>query len=64
MTKEYKMYIGGQWVDASDRDTRQSLKGGEGARLRAEDVADTVVGAIKLPPRALVREVELWATNP
>ncbi len=51
-------------VDASDRDSRQILKGGEGARLRAEDVADTVVGAIKLPPRALVREVELWATNP
>lgn len=51
-------------VDSSDRDTRQILKGGKGARLRAEDVADTVVGAIKLPPRALVREVELWATNP
>jgi 3-oxoacyl-[acyl-carrier protein] reductase len=51
-------------VDSSDRDTRQILKGGEGARLRAEDVAETVVAAIKLPPRALVREVELWATNP
>jgi 3-oxoacyl-[acyl-carrier protein] reductase len=51
-------------VDSSDRDTRQILKGGKGARLRAEDVAEIVVGAIKLPPRALVREVELWATNP
>ncbi len=51
-------------VDSSDRDSRQILKGGKGARLRAEDVADTVVNAIKLPPRALVREVELWATNP
>ncbi|MCL5268346.1 MAG: SDR family NAD(P)-dependent oxidoreductase [Bacteroidetes bacterium] len=51
-------------VDSSDRETRQILKGGRGARLRAEDVADIVVGAIKLPPRALVREVELWATNP
>ncbi len=51
-------------VDSSDRDSRQILKGGKGARLRAEDVADMVVGAIKLPPRALVREVELWATNP
>ncbi len=51
-------------VDSSDREARQILKGGRGARLRAEDVADIVVGAIKLPARALVREVELWATNP
>ncbi len=51
-------------VDSSDRESRQILKGGRGARLRAEDVADIVIGAIKLPPRALVREVELWATNP
>ena len=51
-------------VDSSDRDPQQILKGGEGARLRAEDIAEIVVGAIKLPPRALVREVELWATNP
>ncbi len=51
-------------VDSSDREARQILKGGRGARLRAEDVADVVVGAIKLPPRALVREIELWATNP
>ncbi len=51
-------------VDSSERDSRQILKGGSGARLRGEDVADIVVQAIKLPPRALVREVELWATNP
>ncbi|HQT92980.1 MAG TPA: SDR family NAD(P)-dependent oxidoreductase [Candidatus Kryptobacter bacterium] len=51
-------------VDSSDRESRQILKGGKGARLRAEDVAETVVAAIKLPPRALIREVELWATNP
>jgi 3-oxoacyl-[acyl-carrier protein] reductase len=51
-------------VDSSERDPQQTLKGGEGARLRAEDVAAVVVEAIKLPPRALVREVELWATNP
>lgn len=50
-------------VDSSD-DPQQLLKGGEGAKLRAEDVAKVVVEAIKLPPRALVREIELWATNP
>jgi 3-oxoacyl-[acyl-carrier protein] reductase len=51
-------------VDSSEKDPQQILEGGEGARLRAEDVAEVVVEAIKLPPRALVREVELWATNP
>jgi 3-oxoacyl-[acyl-carrier protein] reductase len=51
-------------VDSSERDPQQILKGGEGARLRGEDVAEVVVEAIKLPPRALIREVELWATNP
>ncbi|HEY9166509.1 MAG TPA: SDR family NAD(P)-dependent oxidoreductase [Candidatus Kryptonia bacterium] len=51
-------------VDSSERESRQILKGGKGARLRAEDVAEIVVDTIKLPPRALVREVELWATNP
>ncbi len=51
-------------VDSTEMDPEQVLKGGEGARLRAEDVAQVVVESIKLPPRALVREVELWATNP
>ena len=38
--------------------------GGPGARLRAEDIAETVLHMVSLPPRALVREVEVWATNP
>ncbi len=33
-------------------------------RLQAPDVAAAVVAALSLPARALVRDVELWATNP
>jgi 3-oxoacyl-[acyl-carrier protein] reductase len=33
-------------------------------RLQAPDVAQAVVAALSLPARALVRDVELWATNP
>lgn len=33
-------------------------------RLQAGDVADAVVAALALPGRALVRDIELWATNP
>ncbi len=33
-------------------------------RLHAADVADAVIAALALPARALVRDVELWATNP
>lgn len=37
---------------------------GKGVRLHAQDVAEAVVFACALPGRALVREVELWGTNP
>lgn len=37
---------------------------GKGSRLRSEDVAQAVVFACALPGRALVRDVELWGTNP
>jgi 3-oxoacyl-[acyl-carrier protein] reductase len=33
-------------------------------RLQAPDIADAVVAALSLPRRALVRDIELWATNP
>ncbi len=39
-------------------------KEGAGVRLRAEDVAEAILQSVSLPPRALVREIELWATNP
>ncbi|MFQ5752677.1 MAG: SDR family NAD(P)-dependent oxidoreductase [bacterium] len=51
-------------VDTRVIDYASVPKGGAGARLRAEDVAEAILHAVSLPPRALVREIELWATNP
>jgi len=56
-------------VDPSGVDTRavppgQKQAEGKGIRLCAEDVAETVLHTVLLPGRAMVREVELWATNP
>ncbi len=41
-------------------------KGEEGAgiHMHAQDVADAIISVLKLPGRALLREVEIWATNP
>ena len=36
----------------------------EGVRPHASDVAATVLHCLALPPRVLVREVEIWGTNP
>lgn len=37
---------------------------GKGARLHGDDVAQAALDLANLPARALVRDVELWATNP
>lgn len=37
---------------------------GKGAHLRMEDVAESILHVVTLPGRALVRDIELWATNP
>lgn len=37
---------------------------GKGAHLRMEDVAESILHVATLPGRALVRDIELWATNP
>jgi len=41
-----------------------AAEGGKGARLHGDDVADTARWLADAPLRALVRDVELWATNP
>src|SRR5690606_9805188 len=47
-----------------DITTGDKPEGGHGSRLCGEDVAAAILAAANLPPRALVREIELWATNP
>jgi NADP-dependent 3-hydroxy acid dehydrogenase YdfG len=39
-------------------------EGGKGTLLRMEDVAEAALFAVALPRRAMVREIELWGTNP
>lgn len=51
-------------VDTRPAGSVSKPTGGKGSRLCAEDIADTVLHTVLLPPRTLVREVELWATNP
>lgn len=51
-------------VDTRRVTDRPVAREGKGSRLRAEDVAEAVVFACTLPARALVRDVEIWATNP
>jgi 3-oxoacyl-[acyl-carrier protein] reductase len=45
-------------VDVEDRGLRRPN------RLQDDDIAESVVSALVLPNRALVRDIELWATNP
>jgi 3-oxoacyl-[acyl-carrier protein] reductase len=51
-------------VDTRPVPAAELRDGGKGALLRMEDVADAVLFAVALPRRALVREIELWGTNP
>ena len=37
---------------------------GKGVYMRAEDVADTILTAMKMPQRALLKGIEIWGTNP
>ncbi len=37
---------------------------GKGIYMRAEDVADSVILSMKLPQRAMLKEIEIWGTNP
>jgi 3-oxoacyl-[acyl-carrier protein] reductase len=51
-------------VDTDVRDESKLKEIGKGVYMRAEDVADTIIHAMKLPQRALLKEVEIWGTNP
>jgi 3-oxoacyl-[acyl-carrier protein] reductase len=51
-------------VDIRRAERSRVPREGKGALLRAEDVARSVLFACALPARALVRDIELWGTNP
>jgi 3-oxoacyl-[acyl-carrier protein] reductase len=51
-------------VDTDVKDENSLKVIGKGVYMRAEDVADTIIFAMKLPQRALLKEIEIWGTNP
>jgi len=51
-------------VDTDVKEESKLKEIGKGIFMRAEDVADTIILSMKLPQRALLKEVEIWGTNP
>lgn len=37
---------------------------GKGVYMRSEDVADSIIASLKLPQRAMLKDIEIWGTNP
>jgi 3-oxoacyl-[acyl-carrier protein] reductase len=51
-------------VDTKIKPNSEIKEGGKGVYMRAEDVADSIIFSLNLPQRALMRDLELWGTNP
>jgi 3-oxoacyl-[acyl-carrier protein] reductase len=51
-------------VDTSVNEESKLKTIGKGVYMRAEDVADSIIFSMKLPQRALIKEIEIWGTNP
>ncbi len=51
-------------VDTSVKEESKLKTIGKGIYMRAEDVADSIIFSMKLPQRALIKEIEIWGTNP
>jgi 3-oxoacyl-[acyl-carrier protein] reductase len=42
----------------------EQKQSGKGVYMRAEDVADAILLCLNLPQRALIKDIEIWGTNP
>ena len=51
-------------VDTKEKPIDEQKEIGKGVYMRAEDVADSIVSSIALPQRALIKDIEIWGTNP
>jgi 3-oxoacyl-[acyl-carrier protein] reductase len=51
-------------VDTDVKREDEMETGGKGVYMRAEDVADTIVMSLNLPQRAMIKDIEIWGTNP
>jgi 3-oxoacyl-[acyl-carrier protein] reductase len=51
-------------VDTSVKDEKDQKQIGKGVFMRAEDVADSIILSLNLPQRGLIKDIEIWGTNP
>ncbi len=51
-------------VSPSKVDTSVGEPNDDGRFVRSQDIAETVLLAVSLPNQAMIREVEIWGTNP
>jgi 3-oxoacyl-[acyl-carrier protein] reductase len=51
-------------VDTREKPLSEHKESGKGVYMRMEDVADTIIGSIVLPERCMIKDVEIWGTNP
>ena len=51
-------------VDTRVKNESEQKQSGKGVYMRAEDVADSIVLCLSLPQRALIKDLEIWGTNP
>jgi 3-oxoacyl-[acyl-carrier protein] reductase len=51
-------------VDTRVKEESEIKEGGKGVYMRVEDVTDSIILSLNLPQRALVKDIEIWGTNP
>lgn len=51
-------------VDTKIKNEEELKNSGKGVYMRAEDVADSILLCLNLPQRALIKDIEIWGTNP
>jgi 3-oxoacyl-[acyl-carrier protein] reductase len=51
-------------VDTRVKEESELKNSGKGVYMRAEDVADSILLCLNLPQRALIKDIEIWGTNP
>jgi 3-oxoacyl-[acyl-carrier protein] reductase len=70
LLKEVRQYnirvitISPSMVDTKIKPGNEIKLTGKGVYMRMEDVADSILYALNLPQRALIKDIEIWGTNP
>ena len=52
------------YVETDIKPESELAEMGKGVYMRGEDVADSIILTMKLPQRALIKDIEIWGTNP